>query len=304
MALIQVDIVSGFLGAGKTTLITRMAAHFLALGQKVAVVENEYGQSGIDRMLLEQEGFSVVEITQGCICCTLRGDFEAAILEIAEKVRPDRILIEPSGIFLLSEALSIFSSPAIRAVCTVRSVITIVDGLLFLRQSERFSEFLQDQIHHAGKLVLSKADRISPLSLEYLLQEIGKLHFRGDVIPLDLNNIAPGRLVDLLQADGVGGHAHHCHHHRGEHSHFDTFQINTERSYSKGELLDALSTLAAGQFGSVIRLKGFVRGPAGMVEISYVDGDFTAKERKRDCSPVLVVIGVGLDQDRITALFR
>lgn len=302
--LIQVDIVSGFLGAGKTTLITKLAARFMAAGQRVVVIENEYGQAGIDRTLLEQEGFSVVEITQGCICCTLRGDFTSAVLDIAASVRPDRILIEPSGIFMLSEALSIFDSPAVKAVCTVQSVVTIVDSLLYLRQSEHFSEFLQDQIHHASKLVLSKVDRVSPLSLEYVLQEIAKLHFHGDIVAVDLDSITDVDLAALLEVDGNIAHAGHCCQAHASHHHFDTLQITPVRPYGKDELQDMLTALSAGNYGSIVRLKGFVQGPAGILEISYVDGDFTVKERKRETAPVLTFIGVHLDSDNIKTLFE
>lgn len=313
--MIQVDIISGFLGAGKTTLITKLAGYFMSKGQKVVVIENEYGQVGIDNTFLEQEGFSVYEITQGCICCTLRGDFESALMEIAHTGKPDRILIEPSGIFMLSEALSIFHSPQIKAVCRVNAVITIVDSLLYLRQSERFSEFLGNQIHHASKLVLSKADRVSPLSLEYIIADIGRLHFHGAVIPADLNRIPMESLAALLEPGAGHIHAGQCDHNshndhcQHDHDHaphhrFDSMQFSPARSYTSDELQKILSALAQGSAGSVIRLKGFVQGLGGPLEISYVDGDFTIKERKKEVAPVLSLIGEHLDEAGIKAMFE
>jgi len=152
--MIKVDIISGFLGAGKTTLIRKLLkAHE---DEKVVLIENEIGEIGIDGEIVERDGFQVLELSTGCICCSMKVDFFNTITKVIEDIKPERIIIEPTGIGLLSEIIDIVNRPDFKDRSYINSLITVVDSMNYLDQLDVFGEFFQDQIRNASILALSK----------------------------------------------------------------------------------------------------------------------------------------------------
>ncbi|KDR96202.1 GTPase, G3E family [Peptoclostridium litorale DSM 5388] len=152
--MIKVNIISGFLGAGKTTFIKRLLS--ACEGQKTVLLENEFGEIGIDAEIIQREGFDVIELSSGCICCSMKMDFEKSIVEIAEKFKPDRIVIEPTGVGMLSWITPILQKESIKSSCELQSCTTIVDAVDYLENVDAFGEFFRDQISTADTVVLSK----------------------------------------------------------------------------------------------------------------------------------------------------
>lgn len=162
----KVDIFSGFLGAGKTTLIKKLIAEAYA-GQKIVLIENEFGEIGIDGGFMQEAGIQVNELNSGCICCSLVGDFSKALLKVVEEYAPDRILIEPSGVGKLSDI--------IRAVAEIEgleiaSATAVCDAGKCKMYMKNFGEFYNDQVSHAGAIVLSRTQGISEAKLAAALE--------------------------------------------------------------------------------------------------------------------------------------
>ncbi len=157
--MIKIDIVSGFLGAGKTTLIKKLLKEALN-GTKVVLIENEFGEIGIDGGFLKDAGIEIKEMNSGCICCSLVGDFGASLKEVMETYSPDRILIEPSGVGKLSDVIKAVQEAA-GSGAVLNSSVAVVDAAKCKMYIKNFGEFFIDQISHAGTIILSRTDKVS-----------------------------------------------------------------------------------------------------------------------------------------------
>jgi G3E family GTPase len=147
--MISVDIISGFLGAGKTTFINRLCKSLHNFGETAVIIENEYGKESVDSELLADTSNSIIDLSQGCICCNLKNGLEDALLRIVEQIKPDRVIIEPSGIFILSEIFGIFKIPELMQQYEISSIITLVDAPLFLKCKGKYGIFIESQIKYS-----------------------------------------------------------------------------------------------------------------------------------------------------------
>ncbi len=151
----KVEIVSGFLGAGKTTFIKRLI-HEVFTGEKLVLIENEFGEIGIDGSFLKDAGIEVTEMNSGCICCTLVGDFSRALKKVIEEYCPDRVLIEPSGVGKLSDVVKAIEDVKKETDIEISGKITVVDGKKAKLYLKNFGEFFKDQVGHASTIVISR----------------------------------------------------------------------------------------------------------------------------------------------------
>lgn len=174
--MIKVDIITGFLGAGKTTLIKLVADTLYRNGEKIVIIENEFGEIGIDGAALAIEGLNVLEITSGCLCCSVKGDFIDALKKIENEIKPDRILIEPSGIFVPGDIFDIFKDPEIGEKMQINSVTTIIDCLHYLKQRVKYRFFFENQIKHAQSVVMSKTETVSDETMTLIRMEVLKIN--------------------------------------------------------------------------------------------------------------------------------
>ena len=236
----KIDIISGFLGAGKTTLIKKLIKEALS-GQKLVLIENEFGEIGIDGGFLKEAGIEITEMNSGCICCTLVGDFGTALRDVITKYEPDRIIIEPSGVGKLSDV--------IKAVADVKkdfdtvelnSFIAVVDAGKTTMYMKNFGEFFNDQIENANTIVLSRTGKTSESKLEKAVAAIKEHNNKAVIITTDWDSLtgeqiletmekAAGEVKDLLftneelescehHHDHEEGHECGCgHHHEHEH---------------------------------------------------------------------------------------
>ena len=191
--MVKIDIVSGFLGAGKTTLIKK----FIESGffkEKIVIIENEFGEIGIDGVMLRKYGIDIKELNSGCICCTLTGDFIKSIDEIIEKFSPERILIEPSGVAKLSEVLNACESVEFRKKAIVDLKITVVDVTKYDIYISNFEDFFENQIKFANTIILSRIQNVSIETIEKTVAKIRKINKKAKIISvpwenLDINDI-------------------------------------------------------------------------------------------------------------------
>ncbi len=218
----KVDIISGFLGAGKTTLIQKLIKDVFA-GQKVVLVENEFGEIGIDGGFLKEAGIVINEVNGGCICCTLQGDFQTALEQVVSQYNPDRIIIEPSGVGKLSDIVDIVKAVA---GLEINSLSTVVDAKRCKTYHKNFKEFFDNQIEHAGCVILSRTQMTDESTLQLDLDIIKELNADARVIttPWDeLSGLAMFEAmegsVDLAKFEDEHEHHHDHDHDEDEHEH-------------------------------------------------------------------------------------
>ena len=227
-----IDVYSGFLGAGKTTLIKKMIQEAYC-GQQLVLIENEFGEIGIDGGFLQDAGINITEMNSGCICCSLVGDFGKALVEVIDRYHPDRIVIEPSGVGKLSDVLE-----AVRKVITddvvLGSTVAVADAGKVKVYMKNFGEFYNDQIETASTIILSRTDAIPQTKLDAAVALLREHNAKAALITTPWNELTGEQIMNAMEgkdtaAKDLAAHEHHHHHdheeghcccgHHGEHHH-------------------------------------------------------------------------------------
>ena len=228
----KVDIVSGFLGAGKTTLIRKLIQDALK-GTKVVLIENEFGEIGIDGGFLKEAGIEITEMNSGCICCSLVGDFEASLKQVMEQFQPERILIEPSGVGKLDDVMRAIDNAAQNIPeMKLNSAVTVVDATKAKMYLKNFGEFFVNQIENAGTVLLTRTDKASQEKIDEAVELIREHNANASIITTPLTEL-DGKMVletiegaDDLQAqilaEVLAAEEEHHHHHHDAHAHVYT----------------------------------------------------------------------------------
>ena len=229
----KIDIISGFLGAGKTTFIKKLLEEAFS-GEKIVLIENEFGEVGVDGGFLKDAGIEITEMNSGCICCTLVGDFAKSLNEVMEKFHPDRILIEPSGVGKLSDVMTSVIDMEKTADVKLNALVTVVNSLKASKQMKAFGEFFNNQIEHATTVVLSRSQNATPEQLEFCTTQIQNLNPKATVVttPWDSltgaqilaaiegkDNLEMKALAELHHHEEEEEHEHEHHHHDHDHDH-------------------------------------------------------------------------------------
>lgn len=225
----KIDIVSGFLGAGKTTLIKKLLKEALA-DTKVVLIENEFGEIGIDGGFLKEAGIEIKEMNSGCICCSLVGDFGASLKEVLDTYSPERILIEPSGVGKLSDVMKAVQDAMADREVALNSAVAVVDACKCKMYIKNFGEFFINQIEHAGTVVLSRTDKLSEEKLAACVEMIREHNAKATIITTPWDALAGQDILEtiegakdleaeLMQEVMRKHEEHHHHHHDGEEEH-------------------------------------------------------------------------------------
>ena len=226
----KIDIISGFLGAGKTTYIKKMLEEAYK-GEKVVLIENEFGEVGIDGGFLKDAGITISEMNSGCICCSLVGDFDKNLHEVLEKFSPDRILIEPSGVGKLSDVMTSVIKLEESADVKLTGLVTVVNALKASKQMKAFGEFFNNQIEFATTVVLSRSQTATEDQLEFCVKQIQKLNPKAAIITTPWDEISGEKLLSVMEGqDNLASemkhlaeeaHEHDEEEHEHEHHHHD-----------------------------------------------------------------------------------
>ncbi len=215
--MIKVDIFSGFLGAGKTTLIKKLIAEVFA-GQKIVLIENEFGEIGIDGGFLKDAGINITEMNSGCICCSLVGDFGKALKKVAEEYHPDRIIIEPSGVGKLSDVRQAVENASADAGLEINALVTVADAAKIKMYMKNFGEFYNNQIEHAGAVILSRTQKLSEEKQLQAAELIREKNPRAVVITTPWDELTGDQILkaiegtDSLAKELLAEEAHEHHH--------------------------------------------------------------------------------------------
>ena len=224
----KIDIFSGFLGAGKTTLIRKLISEAFK-GEKLVLIENEFGEIAIDGGFLQDAGIEITEMSQGCICCSLVGDFGKALRQVLETYHPDRILIEPSGVGKLSDVIRAVQNLHMEDV-TLNSFTTVADANKCKMYMKNFGEFYNDQIEHANSIILSRTDGIKPEKLEACVALLREHNQNATIITTPWDQLTGAQILEtmehkntleeelkLLAEETEHEHHHHDHEEHDEH---------------------------------------------------------------------------------------
>ena len=224
----KIDIISGFLGAGKTTLIKKLISEAFA-GQKIVLIENEFGEIGIDGGFLKDAGINITEMNSGCICCSLVGDFGEALTRVMEQFAPDRIIIEPSGVGKLSDVRRAVENVSEHCDLTVNSLVTVADAKKVNMYMKNFGEFYNDQVESAGTIILSRTQDLTQEKLDAAVAMIREKNDKATIITTPWDDLTGTQILDVmektvsladeLKAELEEEHEHHHHHHDDEDEH-------------------------------------------------------------------------------------
>ena len=231
----KIDIISGFLGAGKTTLIKKLLKDAFQ-GEQVVLIENEFGEIGIDGGFLKEAGIQIREMNSGCICCSLVGDFGASLKEVISKYHPDRILIEPSGVGKLSDVIKAVQGVEEETGLVLNSYTTVVDAKKCKMYMRNFGEFFNNQVEYAGAIIMSRTDIVDEAKAQASLELLREINAKAAIITTPIEKLDGKKLLDvmehpvslaqeLMEEEEVCpecGHVHedgHHHHDHEEHEH-------------------------------------------------------------------------------------
>ena len=330
----KIDIISGFLGAGKTTLIKKLIAEAFP-GEKLVLIENEFGEIGIDGGFLKESGIQITEMNSGCICCSLVGDFGEALKEVLEKYAPDRVIIEPSGVGKLSDVVKAVKN--IGDTVTINSMATVVDASKCKMYMKNYGEFYNNQIEYAGTVILSRTQNVSAEKLDTCLKMIREKNQEASVITTPWDEINAKNIleamekVNSLEKELLEEHEHHhhhdgecchhehehhhhhdgecCHHEHGHHHADDVFTsmgIETAHKFTEEELKGIIDTLAnSKEYGEVLRAKGIVAAAEGeWFHFDLVPEETEIRRGAADFTGRICVIGSALDEEKVKELFH
>lgn len=223
----KIDVFSGFLGAGKTTLIKKLIDEAFK-GEKIVLIENEFGEIGIDSGFLKDSGVSISEMNSGCICCTLVGDFAKSMKQVLEQFHPDRILIEPSGVGKLSDVIDAISGVIVPGEVEIDSSVTVVDVKKCSMYMKNFGEFYNNQVQFAKTIILSRSQNVSDEKLDAVTATLKEMNPNAVIITTPWDQITGEQIKaamehsselfsDLLEeASKVAAKHHHHHHHHDD----------------------------------------------------------------------------------------
>ena len=364
----KIDIFSGFLGAGKTTLIKKLIKEAYA-GENLVLIENEFGEIGIDGGFLKEAGIEIREMNSGCICCSLVGDFDTSLKEVLTRFKPDRILIEPSGVGKLSDVVKAVSGVLSDEV-VLNSATAVVDAVKCKMYMKNFGEFFGNQIEHADCIVLSRADLADDAKIAAATELIRSKNEKATIITTPIDELSGADIlaamdqsesIDSLKAELEHEHHHHhhdehdenctcgCHdhHHEGEHHHhhhhehdedctcgchdhhhesehhhhhgeecncgchdhhhadevFTSWGKETAESFTKSHIEAILNAFDEGEYGSVLRAKGYVKGEDGWIYFDYVPGQEDIRNGATAVIGRVCVIGADLNEQALDSLF-
>ena len=337
----KVDIFSGFLGAGKTTLIKKLIEEAYK-GEQVVLIENEFGEIGIDGGFLRDAGVEINEMNSGCICCSLVGDFGKALEKVLDQFHPDRILIEPSGVGKLSDIIQAVEDLDLDHV-KLNGFTTVVDAKKAKIYMKNFGEFYNNQVEHASSIILSHTAGMDEEKLEKVVELLREHNEHAVIITTDWDALDGKQILAAmerrdtieealhhLEEEHEHEHHHHDHDHEGhhhdhdhddhcccghDHDHeghhhadevFDSIGIETTKKFTQEKIREVLGAIEdQHEYGFVLRAKGIVAGEDGQwIHFDYVPGEPDVRNGSAEVTGRICVIGTDIDEGKIRQLFQ
>ena len=328
----KIDIFSGFLGAGKTTLIKKLLGEVYQ-GEKIVLIENEFGEISIDGGFLKESGVQISEMSSGCICCSLVGDFNQALKYVVAQYQPDRVLIEPSGVGKLSDVIVAVENAVAESEGTMElgSAVAVVDASKVRVYMKNFGEFYNNQVESAGTLILSRTQKLSEEKLHTAVEMLREKNPDAAILTTPWEELSSKTILSAIEKVSLADellekmraeheeHEHHhhhehdehctcgCHDHDHHHHHadevFTSWGVETPKKFPESAIHEILEELDSGEYGKVLRAKGIVNGENGWIEFDYVPEEHEIRAGHPDYTGRLCVIGAELDEGKLKTLF-
>jgi len=303
--MVNLDIITGFLGAGKTTLINKLLAEAY-IGEKPFLIENEFGEVGIDDSLIEDDEIQVRLLTSGCICCTLKGDFVDGITQVVEQYSPSRIIIEPTGLAAPSDILSACEEAGKKVPVRVNAFITLANAKNLLLILAAPIDLFKKQISDANILVLNRTKSLSPEELNKTMEAIKNLNPNCIILDQDRQQMDSLSILTLAEDAAKPCSSHSCEHDH-EHMHsieglenISSLAFFPEKLFSTKELTGLFTEFSEKRCGHILRAKGFLKTENGYAHLEYVYGQGEILDNAYTGPPKFVIIGIGLDKNAIS----
>ena len=337
----KIDIISGFLGAGKTTLIKKLLKEAYA-DEQVVLIENEFGEIGIDGGFLKEAGIQIREMNSGCICCSLVGDFGTSLKEVVDKYHPDRILIEPSGVGKLSDVIKAVQGVQGDVDIVLNSYTTVVDAKKCKMYMRNFGEFFDNQVEYAGAIIMSRTDIIDEKKAQQAMELLRGINAKAAIITTPIEKLDGKKILEVMEKpvsleeelmseeevcpecghvhehgehhhhdhdhdhECGCGHDHHDHHHHHADEVFTSWGRETIRKFTRENLEKMLEALSASdEYGIILRAKGMVAGADGeWIYFDMVPGEHEVRTGAPEYTGRICVIGAEIKEDKLAELFQ
>ena len=334
----KIDIISGFLGAGKTTLIKKLLKEAYA-DEQVVLIENEFGEIGIDGGFLKEAGIQIREMNSGCICCSLVGDFGTSLKEVVDKYHPDRILIEPSGVGKLSDVIKAVQGVQGDVDIVLNSYTTVVDAKKCKMYMRNYGEFFDNQVEYAGAIIMSRTDIIDEKKAQQAMELLRGINAKAAIITTPIEKLDGKKILEVMEKpvsleeelmseeevcpecghvhehgehhhhdhdhECGCGHDHHDHHHHHADEVFTSWGRETIKKYTREGLEKMLEALSASEdYGIILRAKGMLPAEDGTwIYFDMVPEETEIREGAPEYTGRLCVIGSKLKEDKLAELF-
>ena len=261
----KIDIISGFLGAGKTTLIKELLEDALK-EEQVVLIENEFGEIGIDGGFLKEAGIQIREMNSGCICCSLVGDFGASLKEVIKTYHPDRILIEPSGVGKLSDVIKAVQDVQEETGLVLNSYTTVVDAKKCKMYMRNFGEFFNNQVEYAGAIILSRTDIVDEAKAVQAMELLREINPRAAIITTPIKVLGGKKLLEVMEhpvsleeellKEEVCPECGHIHEHHHEHHHEHEEECHEHHHEHEEEAMNTITAMRKNATSTITAMTG------------------------------------------------
>lgn len=309
---VKIDIFSGFLGAGKTLLIKKLISTG-AYKENIAIIENEFGEVSIDSLILRDTNIKIREINSGCICCEVTGDFKEACIEVIDKYKPDRIIIEPSGVAKLTDIIKVFKEVDLRDKVVIENLITVINPEKYDSYITNFKDFYIDQIKNAKKIVISRVEKVDNLKIDKIEKSIRSINSKSEIIKKPYNELNSNEILSSLNYEklkiensslnaSLKGTSRES---STAKDIFESYAIYPKNIFSKAELNAKFKFIASSKaYGNIIRAKGVINLREGTYgQFDYAGEEFELREMKNKIESVISFIGVNLNKEELKKFF-
>ncbi|GAA0116132.1 GTP-binding protein [Clostridium senegalense] len=312
---VKLDIISGFLGAGKTNLIKKIIKNNF-LNEKIVIIENEFGEVNIDGEFLKKDKIDIKEITDGCICCTLTENFKDCIVNALESFTPDRIIIEPSGVAQLSDILKIFNDEKIKSIVNVNMIITVIDGENFNEYVENFGAFYKNQIINCKSIIITKCENISEDKIRKIKDDLKNINSNANII-CNSDSVKGEEIIFWGEDKNDFSTIKHIKKPKNNtpikikkqyrvnvEEKFENISFKTNKFFTEKQLEDIMKKLKENEFGNIIRAKGIVKSNnCKQLKFDYVLKNFNVIPYKFKEEGVICIIGKKLNKELLYNFF-
>ena len=296
--MVKIDVISGFLGAGKTTFANKLLEYYMSLGLTPAYIANEFGEAVLDAQVIESKGFTAVQMEGGCICCSLKDDVTTTLISVLDAFSPDVIVFEPSGVFVFDNFFDIVKEDSLREKCVIGNVFTIIDGVNFKASTAVYGSFIYNQIRNSPALIISKLEKITR-NADDIISELREINPDGVIMSDFWSALDSNWFKALLEKRPAEMPNFPDHHHHA----LQTLTITNPKPLTGVDFDGFIKTHKSGGWGDVYRIKGVVvvDGVQKLLNVAFHDVDLTDYESSREMN--ITFIGDTVKTEAIKSFF-